>query len=49
MNTSNSWSLWSNGKRYTFATSREMFAFSDELSRQRQARFERNVQPWLTK
>ena len=52
MNTSsnpcNYWSLWSDGQRYTFATSQEMFAFEDQLARERRERIERNVTPWLT-
>jgi hypothetical protein len=55
MNTSsnpcNYWSLWSNGQRYTFATSQEMFAFEDQLAREPREPRERiaaNVTPWLT-
>ncbi len=52
MNTStnpcNYWTLWSNGQRYTFATARELFAFEDQLARERRERYERNVAPWLT-
>ena len=46
-NPCNYWSLWSNGQRYTFATSQEMFAFEDQLARERRERIERNVTPWL--
>jgi len=48
-NPCNYWSLWSNGQRYTFATSREMFAFSDQLARERRERIAANVTPWLPK
>ena len=52
MNTSSNpchyWSLWSNGQRYTFATSQEMFAFEDQLAREPRERIVANVTPWLT-
>ena len=41
------WTLTSNGQTYTFSTSREMFEFSDRLSRERQERIEQNVRPYL--